>query len=110
MIFHIVNTKNYVFINIINSKTMIGFIKIRLLSHGTCRSKFSVFFSDALKTKNKEVMCTTLRVLQHLIKSNDMIGEALVPYYRQILPVLNLFKEKNGMTSFLTFFDHLFFI
>jgi len=24
-----------------------------------------------------------------------MIGEALVPYYRQILPVLNIFKNKN---------------
>jgi len=23
------------------------------------------------------------------------VGEALVPYYRQILPVLNLFKTKN---------------
>lgn len=41
-------------------------------------------------------MCSTLRVLQHLVKSGDMIGEALVPYYRQILPVLNLYKEKNG--------------
>lgn len=25
-----------------------------------------------------------------------MVGEALVPYYRQILPVLNLFKNKNA--------------
>ena len=24
-----------------------------------------------------------------------MVGEALVPYYRQILPVLNIFKNKN---------------
>lgn len=24
-----------------------------------------------------------------------MVGEALVPYYRQILPVFNLFKNKN---------------
>lgn len=51
---------------------------------------------DALNTRNKKVMCTTLRVLQHLVKSGDMVGEALVPYYRQILPTLNLFKEKNG--------------
>jgi len=41
-------------------------------------------------------MCSTLKVLQHLVKAGDMIGEALVPYYRQILPTLNLFKEKNG--------------
>ncbi|XP_064505052.1 parkin coregulated gene protein [Pseudopipra pipra] len=25
-----------------------------------------------------------------------MVGEALVPYYRQILPVLNIFKHLNG--------------
>lgn len=60
------------------------------------------FFIDALNTKNKTVMCSTLRVIQHLVKSGDMIGEALVPYYRQILPVLNLFKEKNGKVPFIT--------
>jgi hypothetical protein len=27
--------------------------------------------------------------------SADMIGEALVPYYRQILPIFNLFKNWN---------------
>lgn len=24
-----------------------------------------------------------------------MIGEALVPYYRQILPIFNIFKQRN---------------
>ena len=24
-----------------------------------------------------------------------MVGEALVPYYRQILPILNIYKQKN---------------
>jgi hypothetical protein len=38
-----------------------------------------------------------LQILQQLVQVNDMIGEALVPYYRQILPVFNLFKNKNGM-------------
>ena len=27
---------------------------------------------------------------------SDTIGEALVPYYRQILPVMNLFKTSNA--------------
>ncbi|EEB13070.1 conserved hypothetical protein [Pediculus humanus corporis] len=49
----------------------------------------------ALATKNPPIMCTTLKVLQHLVMSGDMVGEALVPYYRQILPVLNLFCNKN---------------
>jgi hypothetical protein len=34
-------------------------------------------------------------MLQKLVKSANMVGEALVPYYRQILPILNLFKNKN---------------
>jgi hypothetical protein len=29
------------------------------------------------------------------VQCSDTIGEALVPYYRQILPVLNLYKIKN---------------
>jgi hypothetical protein len=29
------------------------------------------------------------------VTSADTIGEALVPYYRQILPILNIFKTKN---------------
>ncbi|XP_059209306.1 parkin coregulated gene protein isoform X2 [Centropristis striata] len=50
---------------------------------------------NALNTRNRQVMCTTLKVLQHLVMSGDMVGEALVPYYRQILPILNIFKNMN---------------
>jgi len=50
---------------------------------------------NALSTRNPHVLCCTLKVLQHLVVSGEMIGEALVPYYRQILPMLNLFKNKN---------------
>lgn len=28
--------------------------------------------------------------------SADMVGVALVPYYRQILPILNIFKNMNS--------------
>lgn len=41
------------------------------------------------------MICTTLKVLQHLVVSADHVGEALVPYYRQILPILNIFKNMN---------------
>ena len=34
-------------------------------------------------------------MLQHLVVCADMIGEALVPYYRQILPIFNTFKHFN---------------
>lgn len=49
----------------------------------------------ALNTRDPSVICIVLKVLQQLVVSGEMIGEALVPYYRQILPVLNIFKNKN---------------
>jgi len=51
----------------------------------------------ALNTRDAEVIVTTLKVLQSLVLSAEMVGEALVPYYRQILPVFNIFK--NAMKS-----------
>eukprot|EP00033_Pygsuia_biforma_P001349 GCRY01001528.1.p1 GENE.GCRY01001528.1~~GCRY01001528.1.p1 ORF type:complete len:225 (-),score=33.48 GCRY01001528.1:226-900(-) len=50
---------------------------------------------NALNTRNPDIICTVLIVLQQLVVSGEMIGEALVPYYRQILPVLNMFKNRN---------------
>ena len=41
------------------------------------------------------MIATTLHILQQLVTCSDTIGEALVPYYRQILPIMNLFKTKN---------------
>ncbi len=42
-----------------------------------------------------QVICITLQLLQKLVCSADLIGEALVPYYRQLLPIFNLYKAKN---------------
>eukprot|EP00730_Choanoeca_flexa_P003926 TRINITY_DN11540_c0_g1_i3.p1 TRINITY_DN11540_c0_g1~~TRINITY_DN11540_c0_g1_i3.p1 ORF type:complete len:207 (+),score=39.58 TRINITY_DN11540_c0_g1_i3:553-1173(+) len=50
---------------------------------------------NALNTRNPVVVARTLKILQQLAVSAPLIGEALVPYYRQILPVLNIFKNKN---------------
>merc|ERR1712057_28197 len=49
----------------------------------------------ALNTRDPDVIASCLKVLQELVVSGDMIGEALVPYYRQILPVINIFKQCN---------------
>lgn len=49
----------------------------------------------ALNTRDPELVSTMLKVLQHLVLSGEMVGEAMVPYYRQILPVMNIFKSKN---------------
>ena len=49
----------------------------------------------ALNTRDPDVVQITLKVLQKLVTSGEMIGEALVPYYRQILPIFNLYKTRN---------------
>ncbi|XP_054753733.2 parkin coregulated gene protein homolog [Lytechinus pictus] len=50
---------------------------------------------DALNTRDRRVICSTLKALQKLAVSGEFVGEALVPYYRQILPVLNIFRGNN---------------
>ncbi|KAI4501558.1 hypothetical protein M0802_003435 [Mischocyttarus mexicanus] len=57
--------------------------------------KLIIPIKNALNTKIPKIMCSTMRVLQHLIRSADNIGEALIPYFRQILPILNLLKNRN---------------
>ncbi|EKX46860.1 hypothetical protein GUITHDRAFT_49760, partial [Guillardia theta CCMP2712] len=52
-------------------------------------------FKTALNTRDPAVIVVVLKVLQQLVISGDMIGEALVPYYRQLLPIFNLFKNNN---------------
>merc|ERR1712054_478349 len=60
----------------------------------------------ALNTRNKEVIVCVLKMLQRLVNCQgvgagqlNMIGQALVPYYRQILPVLNIFIRENQNTG-----------
>lgn len=52
----------------------------------------------ALNTRDPEVMVTTLKVVQTLVLSAEMVGEALVPYYRQLLPIFNIFKLHTPST------------
>lgn len=55
----------------------------------------------ALNTRQKGVIVKVLKVLQALVTCDQgpdeqgLIGQALVPYYRQILPVLNIFIRQN---------------
>jgi hypothetical protein len=50
----------------------------------------------ALNSRDPDIIQITLKVLQKLVTSGEMIGEAMVPYYRQILPIFNLYKGKNS--------------
>jgi len=72
-----------------------------MLEHGGAKilpviPQLIIPIKNALNTRDRSVICTTLKILQHLVVAGDMVGEALVPYYRQILPVLNLFKNANA--------------
>lgn len=65
----------------------------------------------ALNTRDMDVITKTLKILQKMVVMNNqmsgllqetggnLIGQALVPYYRQILPVLNIFIRKNENTG-----------
>ena len=37
-----------------------------------------------------------MKALQQLVVSEERVGEALVPYFRQILPIFRIFKNKNS--------------
>lgn len=49
----------------------------------------------ALNTRDPEIISITLKILQKLVTCANYVGEALVPYYRQILPIFNLYKDWN---------------
>jgi hypothetical protein len=71
-----------------------------LLTHGQAKvlpviPQLIIPIKTALNTRDCDVIATTLHILQQLVTCSDTIGEALVPYYRQILPIMNLFKTKN---------------
>jgi len=58
---------------------------------------------SALNTRIPKVVVRTLKILQLLVSSKEgddpdraLVGQAMVPYYRQILPVLNILKEKGN--------------
>ena len=56
----------------------------------------------ALNTREKDVIVKILKILQALVNCDvavsggaGLIGQALVPYYRQILPIFNIFINNN---------------
>lgn len=53
----------------------------------------------ALNTRDPSIISVTLKIIQKLVMCSETIGEALVPYYRQILPIFNLFKNYNKNTG-----------
>jgi hypothetical protein len=73
---------------------------MNMLEHGGAKvlpviPQLIIPIKTALNTRDPDIITITLKILQLLVTCSDTIGEALVPYYRQILPILNLFKTKN---------------
>jgi len=57
----------------------------------------------ALNTREKDVIVKVLRIIQTLVNCDvavaggaGLIGQALVPYYRQILPIFNIFINNTS--------------
>jgi hypothetical protein len=77
-----------------------------LLEHGGAKilpvvPQLIIPLKNAISTRRPHVMLVAIVALKQLTVSDaglpggGMIGRALVPYYRQILPVLNIFLTKN---------------
>jgi len=49
----------------------------------------------ALNTRDPEIIVVALKVIGKLVTSSVLAGEALVPYYRQLLPIFNLYRNHN---------------
>lgn len=49
----------------------------------------------ALNTKDMDVIAIICKFLQKLLNDHPNSGKDLVPYYRQLLPVFNLLKNRN---------------
>ena len=52
-----------------------------------------------MNTRDPEIISVTLKIIQKLVMCSERIEEALVPYYRQIFPIFNLFKNYNKNTG-----------
>ena len=50
---------------------------------------------SGLNTRIPLVLCNMMKALQRLVVSEQRVGEALVPFFRQILPIFRIFKNKN---------------
>eukprot|EP00439_Symbiodinium_sp_Y106_P057961 s1011_g8.t1 len=75
-----------------------------LLDHGGSRITSTIPqlilpIKAALNTRDTDIVARTLQVLQKLITSAPGVGQALVPYYRQLLPIFNLYKDSTTGTD-----------
>lgn len=61
----------------------------------TCLPLLVLPMKQNLMTRNHKILCVQMKVLQRLVQCCPFAGEALVPYYRQLLSIFNLFIAKR---------------
>ncbi|XP_017015121.1 parkin coregulated gene protein homolog [Drosophila takahashii] len=49
----------------------------------------------AFQTRDKRIIISALQVIQLMVRLGPCVGQALVPFYRQLLAVCNLYKNIN---------------
>lgn len=50
---------------------------------------------NALNTRHPDIIECALKMIQQLVLCDARVGESLVPYYRQLLPVFNLLRART---------------
>lgn len=70
--------------------------------------------TGALNTRNPRVICSTLKIIQLIATCSKESGRAFLPYYKSLLPILNLFKSINrkirNLNDYLVLVDGLVFV
>ncbi|GLE04689.1 hypothetical protein PINS_up013668 [Pythium insidiosum] len=61
----------------------------------TCLPLLVLPMKQNLMTRHHKILCVQMKVLQKLVLCCPYAGEALVPYYRQLLSIFNLFITKR---------------
>lgn len=60
-----------------------------------CLAVIIIPLKTALNTRDTEVMALVCKFLQKMLTLHQSLGKYLVPYYRQLLPIMNIFKTTN---------------
>ncbi len=61
----------------------------------SCVSNLIYPLKSALSTNHSTTIILALRVIQSLTLKSPEIAEALIPFYKQLLPILNVYKSRK---------------
>lgn len=85
-------TDPYRFLAIQGTFDLLNIIKDKILK---VISQLIIPLKKALNTRNPEIIIVALKIIQRIATCSELAGIRLVPYYRQLLPIFNVFITKN---------------